>query len=101
VASQSLHDIASSLLEVVGGQQLETRHELGEVVGDAGLDEAVDAALLVELDVLDLAAEHVGESGGDLSAYVSACENNIGINHLTSSYVKSSGPRTLRSQLGA
>jgi hypothetical protein len=66
VAGQSLHNVAGGFLEVVGGQQLETRYEIGEVVRDAGLDETVDAALFVELDVLDLAAEDVGESRSNL-----------------------------------
>jgi hypothetical protein len=66
MAGQPLNDVASSLLKVVGSQQLETRHKPGKVVGDARLDKTVYAALLVELDVRDLAAENVGKNSGNL-----------------------------------
>jgi hypothetical protein len=66
MAGQPLNDIASSLLKVIGSQQLETRHEPGKVVGDARLNETVYAALLVELDVRNLAAENFGKNSSNL-----------------------------------
>jgi hypothetical protein len=66
MAGQPLNDVASGLLKVVGSQQLETRHEPSKVVGDARLNETVYAALLVELDVRNLAAENVRKCRGNL-----------------------------------
>jgi hypothetical protein len=66
MAGQPLNDVASGLLKVVGSQQLETRHEPGKVVGDARLNETVYAALLVELDVRNLAAENFGKNSSNL-----------------------------------
>jgi hypothetical protein len=66
MAGQPLNDVASGLLKVVGSQQLEPRHKPGKIVGDARLDKTVYAALLVELDVRNLAAENFGKNSGNL-----------------------------------
>lgn len=66
MARHFLYGIACRFLKVFGGQELEAGYEASVVVRHTGLNEAVDSARFIELDVLDLATKNFGKRLGNL-----------------------------------